>query len=363
MISNNRQGSVMNPEENQGNTNQVTAPPVPPTGSAPVAPTPQLGGNGTSEASNQPRVGQPMPPVQPVEPAQSVAPQPPQNQPTVGQPVPQQSLAPMPKKGTSKTALYGIIAGVVGALLVIVVVVLVVVMGGPSKEDFRKASGSVGDVVSAYEKAANEFNIVTSAMSYSGQISDQRKSDFKSVFVNYKAKVAELKDAKALRDKEVKSVYDVYMAKNEKFIVFVDGIASSMDDLAMAKSKCNISPNTFSNATPENMMVTFDNAIVPCQKALDNLKDVKNTVIAKYARDVSSQIRDFRIARNAMVDAYKAKDAAKYTAAKTELIAIGTKLDTSETALQENLKKDVEGVKVKTELQKLRDIVDQKANK
>jgi exonuclease VII small subunit len=136
-----------------------------------------------------------------------------------------------------------------------------------------------------------------------------------------------------------------------------------MDDLAMAKSKCNISPNTFSNATPENMMVTFDNAIVPCQKALDNLKDVKNTVIAKYARDVSSQIRDFRIALNAMVDAYKAKDAAKYTAAKTELIAIGTKLDTSETALQENLKKDVEGVKVKTELQKLRDIVDQKANK
>ncbi len=143
----------------------------------------------------------PQPPVQPQQPV--MAPQP-EAYGSVPQPV---MAYPTPKKGLSKGALFGIIGGAVGLVLLIAgVVVGFALLGGPSKEDYRKADEKLGEAKTAYSGLSSLEYISTYGATETTAKNDLQKVEAAKLKIN--SAVDEIGKMKAVNDKDVKVSYD-----------------------------------------------------------------------------------------------------------------------------------------------------------
>lgn len=243
----------------------------------------------------------PQGPQQPQVPQQPVAPQPqpqfvqqpqaPQFQPVQApQPTGPGFGTPVPptKKGLSKGALWGIIGGAVALVLVAVGVILALtVFGGISKSDYVQAKSVTDEVVDAYDDAETKFDTYFSnIMSGSSTVSKIKstKSSFESAYTTYKNKLDTLKSEKALQNSDVKKAYDAFVAKNNEFVAFVDGLQGSADALISTVDSCSSERgNEITSFSSTTIASEYDIALGQCLKDLETVSKSSNKSLADYA--------------------------------------------------------------------------------
>lgn len=286
----------------------------------------------------------------------------PEATPPAAAPAPSQPGAPG-SRNNKKTALIASIVGGVVAIGVIVLVLMLTVFAGPSKADYKKAYDVMQKVRSGYTQSGSEMSTLASGM-LRGNVSDSAKQEFTDEFNNYKNAVGELKDLKALKDKDVKQAYDAFTTKNDKFVTYAEGLVASMDSLAETADNCKQSKfsGAISSNDPDTILSQFKRAAQPCFDAINKLKGSKNQMIANYAQEMDNSYKKMVNVLEQMVAAAKAQDGAKARSLYSELSSIASDATRKANSFSSDFREEVQKVDVKDELNDLGKIVTDKAN-
>lgn len=138
-------------------------------------------------------------------------------------PMPGAPMPPVQKKGLSKGAMFGIIGGAVGLILIIVGVVLAItLLGGPTREDYRKAGDTLSDATTAYNKIGTEGYELTSS---SGTDASRKNAieTMKKYQSEFDDKFQEAGKMKGIaNDKELKEKWDKVEERRSKFNTSVE---------------------------------------------------------------------------------------------------------------------------------------------
>lgn len=296
---------------------------------------------------------QPQPPVQ--------APQQPMPQPAQQAP----TGYPTPPKSSNKGLVIGlgIGGGVLFLILVTLLILFLTVWSGPSRADYKKAHDAMQEVSTNYNSARSTIISISSGMAY-GTVSDSTIDRFNDNFTKYKASVAELKDLKALKDEDVKKTYDAYIAQNEKFTSYVDGLIGSVKAMSAAAEECG-SLSSASSALGDDlntMLSKYDELVKECNASVTKLETSKNTAIVQFAKDYNTSMTEMRTALAGMIDAAKAQDMSKVSAAQSKLTTAAGKLSTIGTDFSSKMSDQGDEAEVKDELNALGELITDKAN-
>lgn len=278
----------MNQDPNQGVP--TATPPMPNTTDTqpqPVAPPVMM--------SPPPVYTQPQP-VAPPQPQPVVQPQP--QQPSYPVQVPPQSTypsyAPQPKKGGSK--LWIIIAAAVGGLLLIAAIVFAVItLSKPSKADYEAAL-----------KIMTDHSDKIMAISTSDSTAYVKESA--GLIDSY---VADLGDAKAMRDKEVKDLYDKLYAEYQSVKPVLESIATVSDQYKeLTDSECTLTPSisSYYDKSPSAVGSEFDQKAKTCLSIYEKMKSSTISEVSDFAESRIEYYKDMRAYYVAWATRYSSKD-------------------------------------------------------
>ena len=213
--------------------------------------------------------------------------QPPMPNPVIPQPpvmpVQPNGVYPIPpKKGLSKGVLWGIIGGSIAFVLLIVGIILAVVfLSGPSKEDYKVALDHM-----------QEFS--KDMLSYAGSVSSadnakEAKEEIDKINSKIDTHLDSLSKEKAMRDKEVKKLYDEMSGEYKKMR---DSFSTAPKILSLMNCKY-IYVRTYGRDANE-VMKDFDDQTSKCSDALKELKDDSNEEVKKYVSDYSAYLSSYK---------------------------------------------------------------------
>lgn len=304
---------------------------------------------------------QTQPPVENNQPLTPEQPTPP-NQPTQLAPAqPGQPMQPQAKSSNSK--LWIILAAVGGGLLLLTLLIITIlaltVWSGPSKQEYKDAQKAFDSTKASYNSAASRLKLyVASSGSF---LSSTTQKNFEQAYGEYKTKADGLKSLKALKDKDLQKKYDEFTAKDAKLRAYVASFTDSMDDFSTASTACDASKASgLESASPETFVSAYDSAVADCKAVLVKLKQAKNKSVAEYATKVDKLYGDLRAVLVETVDAYNAKDRARYDAARAKLETVSDSfksVDSPSTKIQS----EISSLSVDPQLSALSDFASQKS--
>ena len=240
----------------------------------------------------------------------------PRVQPAPTQPVPQ---GPAKKKGMSKGMLWGIIGGSIAFILLVVGIVLaVILLSGPSKEDYKEAHDKVTKVRGTYLRVGSAFRMV----SYGTSTASTDK--IKESVEEYKKSVDDLKDMKALRDKDVKQKYDDFIKQNNEFTTMVGDLADASDELLETTKNCRAA-TTFPRFSSDRskLLENYDKTVSSCVSAVKKLAKVRSQLLSEEAKKLADAFDEQRSIVEEMQKAHDAGDASGLSAAASKGIPKG----------------------------------------
>lgn len=208
-------------------------------------------------------------------------------QPEPSQPIPPQTISPQPippKKGLSKGALWGIIGGVLGLILVITAVVLAVIfLAGPSKEDYMAMRSQVKDVKTQSKNTKEKTKTFIDNM-LEGRSNDD---SLKEALNDYKEAIDNMKDMKALQDKDVKKSYDELVKNYADIKEYVESIMATEKKIQMAVDKCDSenSPSIIRKFSSDGEVKSY---FMSVKKFLQRCTDVINDVPKSKSKELNN---------------------------------------------------------------------------
>ena len=277
----------------------------------------------------------------------------PRVQPAPTQPVPQ---GPVKKKGMSKGMLWGIIGGSIAFILLVVGIVLaVILLSGPSKEDYKEAHDKVTKVRGTYLRVGSAFRMV----SYGTSTASTDK--IKESVEEYKKSVDDLKDMKALRDKDVKQKYDDFIKQNNEFTTMVGDLADASDELLETTKNCRAA-TTFPRFSSDRskLLENYDKTVSSCVSAVKKLAKVKSQLLSEEAKKLADAFDEQRGIVEEMQKAHDAGDASGLSAAASKLYRQLTKFKAGDAP--KKLNEAFQKAEVNSQLNALGRILTEKAN-
>lgn len=227
--------------------------------------------------SNQKQPVQPVP--QPPMPGQTPV------QPNVVNPTPYQMP---PKKKLSKGALWGIIGGSIGLIVVIIGIVLAVVfLGGPSQADYKEA----------YDYMQNSK--ISSSLSNANKVDDseEAKKAYNDAIAEVDKYFDELGSKKAMRDSEVKKLYDEYKSEWSKARPILEKYSELATFSREMLSKCRLSSTSkipYVGVTTTEIGKQFDEIVSSCKEKLSSFEKSDVKEVAEYAKGYKEYINNLR---------------------------------------------------------------------
>jgi len=204
-----------------------------------------------------------------------------------------------PKKGMSKGMLWGIIGGSIGLVLLVVTIILMVVfLGGPTKEDYRKAADYMGKLSLSKDMNLNDAKTGAEA---------------KEVIDNFIKKADDhfdkLRSDKVMRDAEVKESFDKYDTEWKKARVVLLEISDIAEMTYSFSKECRgNSYISYINKTGEAVGKEFDAEHGSCMELLEKFRDSKDKTVAEYSKAQYNYLKELRAYSVAMAERYSSKD-------------------------------------------------------
>lgn len=271
--------------------NNQPTPPMPQT----PPPTPQMPPAPTQPANGQPPVlqgGQPYsPPPMPGVPSQSA------------QPIQPMMPGQMPRSGMNKGLLWGIIGGSIALVLLIIgVVVAIVLLSGPSTQDYKDAAKMMSD----FKYSDNLKKGISNTKDAS-----QLKKAMDGVLAESDAHFNKLEKAKAMRDPEVKKLYQEYHSEYNKAKKLLQRFVNVYSDYLNYVEACNgtsVGYVSYFDKSGTQVGEEFDKSLADCSKVLNKMKNSDDSDTKKYAETMISYYNSLREYYVTMANLYSAKD-------------------------------------------------------
>lgn len=226
------------------------------------------------DGNNQPQQPEPMAPQEPLQqPAGD-----PVNQPPMGSP-----YQMPPKKGLSKGALWGIIGGVIGLIVLIVGIVLaVVLLGGPTKEDYRRALDRTQDF-------SRDMRSYTGSMTGASNAKEaQKKID--ELVKKMDDYTNELGKEKAITgDKEVKRRFDEMVAGYRQLQDHMKVVPK-----VMSLMQCKMIFIPAYGRSYGEVMAEFDKETAGCVKAMKDAENESDSDLKSYMSEYKKYLESYK---------------------------------------------------------------------
>ena len=202
------------------------------------------------------------------------------------QPTPGMPYQMPPKKKMSKGALWGIIGGSIGLIILIVGIVLAVIfLGGPSKADYKDLISQINDFNS---DALREVK----SSSNGGNLQDGINKSIERTDEQHK----KIESHKALRDKELKDVYDKYNNtwKNDtkpyfQYLALIAGKRSEFSNKCQRRNKIK-----FMDKTKAEIEQSFDSVMKECIELVDETSNSDNKFAAEYGNNLKNYFAEVK---------------------------------------------------------------------
>jgi hypothetical protein len=195
------------------------------------------------------------------------------------------------KAGSSKNKkiIIGVIAGVVSVLLIGIVAIVVIVMSLVSKQDYRDAYDASNASFSKLNTSYNDLTLLSyfSSSTTATQIDNKVDSAQKSL-VEYKDSTKEITDAKALRNADIKELYDEYKQKSDAYIGYTAEFIASASEALKAIAACEQIGSSSRVSNPDEFKV----AIAPCETALAGVDTIADPNLKKAVEAYRKNVKD-----------------------------------------------------------------------
>lgn len=235
-----------------------------------------------------------------------------------------------PKRSNKGLIALLITIGVVGITAIVGLVVFFLVMY-ISPADYQKASQQAHAAVDSYDRASAAIDTYGKSIvdvTSNDETVAKAKKDADAAYHDYQTKVKDLSEARALRDGDVKAVYDKFAAKNAIFDQNNMTMFEAMPLLrAYVKDCSNDAIGKLDTDDLGQLVASFDRATGPCVASLKNLSSAKNADAAKLGKTITEYFDTMRTHIVAMQDAYGAQDRAKFENEYNAFLALSDKYD------------------------------------
>lgn len=264
-------------------------------------------------------------------------------------------------KKNKQLMIFGIVGGAVLLVAIIVVVLMLTVFGKPSQADYKAFVDQMNTVRRDYQ-GASRMTAGVATRPTQGNVDSAYQS-----FESYKKDTEKLKDMKALNDSELSDAYKQFSERNDKFMPYFDGVFSSREAIVGIGENCDNSKTSSAitgnlRTNPDSVMSEYDKALKPCQDSIKALESSKNTTLAKFGREMGETYTKLRESLSGVVDAYKSKNLSQMQSAYREMSQMGLKASQSARQFSTDMKKEVDAVDVRDQLNKLGRLAADKAN-
>ncbi len=203
----------------------------------------------------------------------------------------------VPPKKKSRAILWGSIAAILLLLIIAIAVVVVILFSGPSKKDYAEMQRQTEQAVFAYHK-----------------VNSAGTEEIEQQVNDYKSKTSVLKDAKALKDKEVREAYKAFTKQNDPYTKIVtDQFVTHRDAIQTLRYKCH--PRV---PTSESGIERYQSTLKACREANQTLEKVDGE-IGEAAKKTTELYKKHNEAVSALQEAYKQKDQAAATQAQQQV--------------------------------------------
>lgn len=264
-------------------------------------------------------------------------------------------------KKNKQLLIFGIVGGAVLLVIIIVVVLMLTVFGKPSQADYKALVDQMNTVRRDYEGTSRMTAGAAARPTQSGV--DRAYQSFES----YKKDTEQLKGMKALNDSELGDAYRKFDERNAKFIPYFDGIFSSRQAIVGIGENCESTKisSAISNlrSNPDKVLDDYDAAVKPCQESTKELESSKNPTLAKFGRETNSTYTDLRKNLSKVVDAYKSKNMSQLQSSYREMSQTSIKASQAARQFGTDMKKELDAVDVKNELNALGRLAVDKTNR
>ena len=209
----------------------------------------------------------------------------------------------MPKRGMSKGLLWGIIGGSIALVLLIVsIVVAVILLSGPSKQDYKDAAKMMSDF-----KYSDNLEKGISKTKDASQV----KKAIEGALTEADAHFNKLEKTKAMRDPEVKKLYQEYRSEYNKAKQLLQRFVNVYPDYVSSIEVCNgtsVGYVSYFDKTGAQAGEEFDKSIADCSKVLNKMKNSDDSDTKKYAETMISDYNSLREYYVTMANIYSSKD-------------------------------------------------------
>ena len=270
------------------------------------------------EASSVPPVAAaPVAPVAPVPTTPDVSPVPVESAPSAFE---QPAVAAVPSPNNkNKGLLISLIIGGTVLLLAGIALAVYFMFFYVSKADYKQASVATSDIKTLYGKldaAGTEYSDAVTDEYASDTTVEKAKTDYEKAANDYKAKVAEVKKLRALKDGKAMQRYNAFAAENNEYVAYNDTMAATMPAVRNMTKGCSSAAMGKLDSSRMNELVSqWDKALTKCNAAIAELVKSPNADAAKVGTKMQKVFGDMRTAVVEMETAYKANDRAGFTRA------------------------------------------------
>lgn len=272
---------------------------------------------------------------------------PPTPQPAPSQPIPPQTISPQPippKKGLSKGALWGIIGGVLGLILVITAVVLAVIfLAGPSKEDYMAMRSQVKDVKTQSKNTKEKTKTFIDNMLEGRSNNDS----LKEALNDYKEAIDNMKDMKALQDKDVKKSYDEVAQNYADAKEYIESIMATEKKTQKVVDKCDSknSPRRGKFSSVGEVQSYFTSVKKFLQGCIDAINDTpksKSKELNNYFKTAADTYKEQITIIDEIIQAINDHNLTKYNSALRKFVDHPKKIPAMVQKLKKNIKVEVD---------------------
>ena len=203
----------------------------------------------------------------------------------------------------NKGLLWGIVGGSIALVLLIIgVVVAIVLLSGPSTQDYKDAAKMMSD----FKYSDNLKKGISNTKDAS-----QLKKAMDGVLAESDAHFNKLEKAKAMRDPEVKKLYQEYHSEYNKAKKLLQRFVNVYSDYLNYVEACNgtsVGYVSYFDKSGTQVGEEFDKSIADCSKVLSKMKNSDDSDTKKYAETMISYYNSLREYYVTMANLYSAKD-------------------------------------------------------
>lgn len=224
-----------------------------------------------------------------------------------------------------------------------------------------KLERSRGDIQSSYTQLYDD-----SVMYVNTQMAGRRgmvdSDTVKMRLADFKKEMDSLRKLKAIRNEDIKEVYDKFNDKSRQTVSYVESFLGEEELMAELNNNCSSGAlREVLSAPASELLKTYDRVLTPCTNSLEEIAKSSNKSLSAYGTSTAALYKELRSLIVELQSAIDAKDSAKELNVRSKISAHSNKSSSVAREIDDNMKSDLRALDAKQDLRDLKGLLSEKS--